>query len=64
MNTATQATDLQRAIRAYVYGVDQCRKFPIDACTDAAEFWGIPVAKLAAELIAAGYNGRGLSLIC
>jgi pyrrolidone-carboxylate peptidase len=54
---------MPHAIAQYQYLRAQQQARPIDACTDAAQYAGVPVAALAAALIAQGIDAARLSLI-
>ena len=45
---------MQQALNTYQFMRTQCAVNPVDACTDAAQFHGIPVADLAQALISKG----------
>jgi hypothetical protein len=55
--------NIESAIRHYLFRREQCQSRAIDACVDAAEYWGIPVPTLAAALLARGIADSGLSLL-
>lgn len=54
---------MRDAINSYQHLREQQQLNAIDACTDAAQFHGMPVAALAAALIAQGIDAARLSLI-
>ena len=51
------------AIRSYLFARQQQKMTPIDACTEAAEMYGIDVYALAATLRAANIDAARLSII-
>ena len=54
---------MQTTIATYMYMRQAQQLRPIDACTDAAQFHGVPVATLARALIALNIDVPRLSLI-
>jgi hypothetical protein len=52
-----------KAVSQYQFIRAQQQLNPVDACTDVAQFFCIPVAVLAAELIVRGIDVSRLSLI-
>ena len=43
-------------LRSYIYRRTECRMSCIDACADAAEFYGLPARRLAEFLCAVGID--------
>lgn len=54
---------INAAIRTYSYLRTQCKQYPIDACTEAAQFHGVNVYALADALKASNIDVKRLSLI-
>ena len=54
---------INAAIKMYSYLRTQCKQYPIDACTEAAQFHGVNVYALADALKASNIDVKRLSLI-
>lgn len=49
---------IAQALASYFHRRTQCQQNAVDACADAAEFFGVPVATLAQAILATGRVGQ------